>query len=239
MTLSDAPLRVGIVRPARPESLVADIEARVIGAELTRRLDSVSVDLRVEGDAIGPWASRSTASWPIDIDVEVDAALLWGDGVPSLCAIFGRTVDDDAAEVRRRMLAHLDIGGRPLDNKVFESAVPWRPTDAWLLAERDGVAPGASPDLIALADRSPATAAALDSAFDSVVDQVIAVVGELRRNAVVARLRARVAELEQLVATITDDACRERAETNARLDQLASTEVVVEERRARDELDRS
>ncbi|NNE13165.1 MAG: hypothetical protein HKN41_13075, partial [Ilumatobacter sp.] len=130
---------VGLLRPDRPRRVVAEAEARVIATELERRLGELALDLRVSGEAIGPWRSAATAAWPGDVDVFVDDGALWADGAPALTALFGRTVDDGAAEVRARMLRHLGVvPSTPfvLDRERLEALDAWHvsPTDLWLVA---------------------------------------------------------------------------------------------------------
>jgi len=235
--MTDAPVRVGVVRPNRPPRPVAEAEARVIRTELTRRLGVVSCDLRVDGAPVGPWSSRATAAWPADIDLEIDAAILWNDELPPLTALFGRTVDATAADVRARMLEHLGLGGRPLDDAVLDDAIPWRPTDLWLLARRDGVAAGASRELAAFADDGRSSAP-LDAAFDAIAASVRAGLPPDRSDAEVSRLRARVAELEAACAELADDADRREAEAVGLIDELEAEKAILVERELRVAIDR-
>lgn len=235
--MTDVPIAVGVVRPARPAGPIAEAEARVIRAELARRLGPVTCDLRVDGPPVGPWSSRATAAWPADIDVEIDPAGLWNDDLPPLSALFGRTVDPTAADVRRRMLEHLGIGGSPVADEMLDHEVPWRPTDLWLLVRHDGVAEGASPDLVALAD-GPAMASALDAAFDEVATEIRGRLTDDRAAAEAVRLRARVTELERQLADARSDADRRAAEAARVIDELRSENSVLLEREQRASVDR-
>jgi hypothetical protein len=230
------PIRVGVVRPDRPAPPIAEAEARVIRSELTRRLGTVVCDLRIDGAPLGEWTTRATAAWPADIDVEIDSNLLWGDGLPPLTALFGRTVDPTAADVRGRMLEHLGLGGRPLDDDVLDADIPWRPTDLRLLARRDGDAAGSSFELAAMASDGE-EAARLDTAFDDAVATIRERLPADRLDDQIARLRARVVDLENLLRATVDAADRERSEVIARLDQLAALNDVLQEQAERALLD--
>lgn len=230
------PIRVGVVRPDRPALPIAEAEARVIRSELTRRLGTVVCDLRIDGAPLGEWTTRATAAWPADIDVEIDPDSLWGNGLPPLTALFGRTVDPTAADVRGRMLEHLGLGGRPLDDDVLDGDIPWRPTDLWLLARRDGVAPGASPELASF-DADDGTVEMLDTAFDVLTAAIRAQVPAERAVNEIARLRARVSELEAEVGDAGSDADRREADAVRMIDDLKAENAILVERELRASID--
>lgn len=233
------PVRLGIVRPghASPSALVATIEARVLQAELTRRLGAVLLDLRTDGAAVGPWQPLAHAAWPAAIDARPDVTGLWG--ATPLTALLGRTIDPAAAEVRARMLAHLGLipeAAVALDATRLASLTELhlRPTDLWLVARAAGtVATGdAAVDALVAEPGSP-DVAALDAALDAIaatVDPAVVGASVAALTDEVAALRARVAELEA-------DQRRDAVETTARLDVLEQERAVLQERLERAQLD--
>ena len=231
------PIRLGIVRPDRPAAVVAIAEARVLSRELERRLGSVVLDLRVHGDQIGPWAPLANAAWPADIDAQIDPELIWSTGVPPLTTLFGRTVEPAAAEVRRRMLAHLGLLPSVVDEQTVEelSSLPMRPTDLWLI-----VAAAERVEIDDPAIRSFGTTAGdpdqteLDAAFDAIAGPLVDLepTGSALQESVAAEQvwRRRAAEL-------ADELARSEAEAARRLDELAGQASVLRERIRRLELD--
>jgi hypothetical protein len=239
MSAGELPVRIGIVRADRPPPLLAEIDARVISHELSRRLGPVSCDLRVVGDPIGQWSSRSTAAWPADVDAIIDLAdHLAAD--QHLSAMFGRTVDAHAAEIRARMLAHLAIEG-PLTDDVLDATTPWRPTDVWIIAREHGVDAGADPALVALADGGEDRQPALDAMFDQITSQLAEGAGANRHETTeshqVARLLATTSDLEDRLERQADEARRDAADAAARIDELTAELSVVRERQQRTDLD--
>ena len=233
------PIRLGIVRPAGAsgDAIVAEIEARVLATELARRIGPVLIDLRIDGPALGPWQPLAHAAWPTAIDALVDADSLWSSTLP-LTALFARTVEPTAAEVRARMLTHLGLvpaDPSPLDAARLAElrALTITPTDLWVAARSAStVATGdVTIDALATSSGTPGVAV-LDAALDAVAAS-ITVVGGLGVQVVQQErdaLRSRVAELE---ATAVRDA-REWAD---RFDELAHQRAVLHERLERAELD--
>ncbi len=237
------PVRIGIVRPApvasdhRVAGIVAEIEARVLAHELARRLGPVLLDLRIGGDALGRWQPLAHASWPAAIDARVDAGGLWSASTP-LTALFARTVQPAAAEVRARMLAHLGMipaEPAPLDAARLAdlAGLCVRATDLWLLTRAATVVETGVAEIDALA--TPPTApgiAQLDATFDALCAAVplpsAATMQHMHDE--VAALRARVAELEA-------DAQRTAVESAVRIDDLMHERAVLRERLTRAELD--
>lgn len=164
-------IRLGIVRPDRPHRAIADAEARVLQAEIDRRLGATVLDLRVTGPDLGHWRSLDHAAWPADVDAVVAADRLWRDDLPPLTALFARTVDPAAADVRRRMLAHLGVlpVGR-LDESAVASllAGPIRPTDLWLVVSEAGEVDVGDRHVAGFAG-TPEARATLDDALDRLV----------------------------------------------------------------------
>jgi hypothetical protein len=233
------PIRLGIVRPAGASSdaTVAEIEARVLVTELTRRLGPVLLDLRTDGPAIGRWQPLAHAAWPTAIDAVVDVAALWSSTLP-VTALFARTVEPAAAEVRARMLLHLGVVAAepaPLDHArlAMLEELTLTPTDLWLIARAAaGVHTGVA-DIDALAiPVSAAGVAELDGAFDAVASAVT-VAGERTVQSLqqeLSALRSRVAELEAAAA-------RDSRESADRFDALEHERAVLHERLARAALD--
>lgn len=233
------PIRLGIVRPAGAsgDAIVAEIDARVLATELARRLGPVLLDLRIEGSALGRWRSLANAAWPAAIDALVDADALWSSTVP-LTALFARTVEPAAAEVRLRMLAHLGLV--PADPSVLDPTrlaelrtLSVTPTDLWLAARAASAVATGVVEVDALVTPVDAPGIAeLDRALDAVTAGVT--VGGDRTLQAVQRerdaLRARVAELEAAAA-------RDARESADRFDELAHERTVLRDRLERAELD--
>ena len=230
------PIRIGVARPDRPPGLIAEIEARVIRAELERRLGATTVDLRVDGAPIGAWASRDSAAWPADVDAVVPPDLLWSDDLPPLTALFGRTLDDVAIEIRSHMLDHLGCSDEPIDDRVVADEVPWRPTDVWLLARRNGVSADTDPRLQAMAE-GDATAADLDGAFDAAADHIADTVGPQRMTTIIARLRRHALQLDADHRAAVELAHRNVVEAATLVDELRAENAVLRERDTRRALD--
>lgn len=223
-------LRLGLRRADRPLAVVAIAEARVLQHELERRLGTIGLDLRLDGDPLGGWQPIANAAWPTDIDAELDAATIWGS--TPLTALFARTVEPAAAAVRRRMLTHLGLlPAGDFDQETLRSlsALPIRPTDLWLMvtaAERVDVddpavaafaAPAGGPEqtaLDAMFDRVAADAAATDVSFDRVVE----------------RARAREADWQRRATETADELVRSQLEAAERLDELESENRVLRDR---------
>lgn len=234
-------LRLGIVRAqgASIDPTVASMEARVIRAELERRLGPVSLDLRTEGSAVGPWLPRHLAAWPADVDAIIELSDL-GDRAPWLIALFGRTVDPAAADVRRRMLEHLDVlpaGDDPLTDGQLDALLPppARPTDLWLVVCSASSVATSEPAHDALRlDPDDATIGELDGWFDDAVIDV----GDAQLDATVARLSAEVTELRARVTTANDDATRTERQVLDRLTDIEAERDSLRERLERAMLDR-
>lgn len=238
-------LVVGVLRPDRPRRVVAEAEARVVAAELARRLGEVTVDLRVEGAPIGPWRSAETAAWPRDVDATVDAAAIWTASTPALTALFGRTVDDVAAEVRTRMLRHLGVlpdEAFTLDEECLRALEEWHvsPTDLWLVANAAAIADSGDVAVDALArpaGTGDAGTAALDAAFDAVADAVRQGAGDASPETIPRLVTERDAA-RTAAAAAHDELRRTRAELADRLDQLSAENAALRERLERTRLGR-
>ena len=231
-------LRLGIERPDRPSEVVAAAEARVITHELERRLGDVTIDFRVDGNPVGPWAASSAAAWPHDVDAVVDPTLLWGVDLPPMTSAFGRTVDPSAGAVRARMLEHLGI--LPIERVDDSLLDAWgrsgsiRPTDLWLVLNAADDIDLSDPALTALAENQPA--ADVDGAFDRVVESVADV---LPGDALTERLRRAISERDGARADLADAIDRARRaehEAASRLDELQAELAVLHERIERIEL---
>lgn len=234
-------LRLGVVR-ARGASLdptVASAEARVVQAELERRLGPVSLDLRTEGQPSGPWLPRQLAAWPADIDATVELSGL-GDRAPNLVALFSRTVDPTAADVRMRMLEHLDVlpvGDEPLTDARLDALLPppARPTDLWLVARSASSLATNEPAHDALRlDADDAIVRELDGWFDDAVTNL----GGASPDTEVARLRAEITQLRARLATANDDAIRTERLALDRLTDIEAERDSLRERLERAMLDR-
>lgn len=236
------PIRLGIVRPAGASSdaTVAEIEARVLVTELTRRLGPVLLDLRTDGQAIGRWQPLAHAAWPTSIDATVDAvdaATLWSASLP-MTALFARTVEPTAAEVRARMLTHLGLvpaEPTPLDGARLEALreLSLAPTDLWLIARAAaGVDTGVT-EIDALA--TPAGAAAL-AELDRGLDTIAAAV-TVAGERTVQSLQQELAALRSRVAEVEATAARDSREAADRFDALDHERTVLLERLERASLD--
>lgn len=234
-----SPIRLGIVRPAGASSdaTVAEIEARVLAAELGRRLGPVLLDLRTDGPAVGRWQPLTHAAWPTAIDALVDVAGLWSSSLP-LTALFARTVEPPAAGVRTRMLAHLGLvpaEPTPLDAARLTEleSLSITPTDLWLAARAASAVSTGVAAVDALATPADATGIAeLDRTLDAIAAGVT-VAGDRTVQSLlqeVAALRTRVTELEAAAA-------RDARETADRFEELAHERTVLRERLERAELD--
>lgn len=230
-------IRVGVRRPDRPLAVIAEAEARVIEHELFRRLGDVTVDLRVDGDPLGRWMPIDNASWPADVDAVIETSAIWHDDLPPLTTLFGRTVDPDAAAVRRRMLRHLDLMPEPpfvFDTPLFDELVARRvrPTDLWLVA---GAASSVAVEIPAVrALVGDVDAERLDCAFDEATRGL-----DTNREETVARLRAERDEARSIASDQASDAARTRSELANRLDALEAENGVLHERLERADLQRS
>jgi hypothetical protein len=235
-----APPRLRITRPDRPREVVAVAEARVLAHELTRRLGPLTLDLRVHGEPVGPWLPVEHAG---PADAALDLAALQGHGMPPLTALLARTIDPEAADVRRRMLGHLGL--LPiveLDDTALADAgrLPLRPTDLWLLASSAERVSAGDPSVAALAHVDDDAVARLDAAFDAVADRLreAAAVDEATTDHS-ARLAARVRELGAALAEARREADRERVEALQLIEELTAEQRVLRERLERAELGRS
>lgn len=232
---------VGLLRPDRPRRVVAEAEAAVVRAELERRLGDVVVDLRVDGAPLGPWRSVATAAWPEQVDVVLDAGLLWTPETPTLTPLFGRTVDDTAAEVRERMLRHLGVlpdGSFDLDEELLAPLERQNvsPTDVWIVARAASAVATGDPAIDGFAqstlqDPQPVSEK-LDAAFDAVTAGVPADVADRA----VDRLRAERDAARRDAASADDELRRVRAEVADRLDHLGAENAALRERLERAEL---
>lgn len=234
--MTDATSRLGVLRPDRPIEVVARAEARVLQCELERRLGRVALDLRVDGDPIGGWQPIANAAWPTTVDAVVDGTQLWSPDLPPLTALYGRTIEPAAAEVRRRMLWHLGL----LSETVFDrsaldalAALPLRPTDIWLMVTSAERVELDDPALVALAATPGGPEqATLDDCLD-------AIAGALTERATAEHERAAgTAEAaRRRVVELADDLARSEREAAARLDELAAENHALRERVERLEID--
>lgn len=235
MSGGPAPVRVGVRRAddAPDDVVLAIIEARVVRAELERRLGPLSIDLRTDGPQIGPWQPLGHASWPGSVDLTIDLA-----DAPQcpLSALFVRTVDPTAADVRRRMLTHLSV--LPGPGVVTDDAVrdllpaPARPTDVWLVVEAAGAV---SDDSIyaPLLGVDAEQVTELDRWFDTCAAQLPAE----RSDAEVARLIARVNDLTRQLAELDSSARRAERDAVDHIDDLVAELTITRERLTRSALD--
>lgn len=226
--------RIGIVRPSRARPVIAEIEARVIEHELTRRLGRVTLDLRVDGPRLGRWQPLEHAAWPGDIDARLDDDALWSDRHPPLAGLLARTIEPDAAAVRADMLRHLGVlPAEPfvLDDDLLDELDPARirPTDLWLIARAASEVTVVDPAVAALV--SAGDARALDELFDALVAAL-----DVDRSVELARVAAERDELTRRVAELQADAARERIEVLGRFEQLTAELGVWRERAERAEL---
>ncbi len=226
--------RIGVVRPDRPPTIVAEIEARVIRHELERRIGRITLDLRIDGPRLGPWLPLDHAAWPTDIDAQLDGAELWSDRHPPLARLMGRTIEPEAAEVRVDMLRHLGIvPAQPfvLDDDLLETLDPVRirPTDLWLIARAATAVTVADDAIVALVDTDDPVA--LDDLFDRLVDHL-----DVDPSAELARITAERNELARRLTELAAEIARERIRTLDRFEHLAGELEVWRQRAARAEL---
>lgn len=240
-------MRIGIRRSVRPVDLAADAvaaaEARVLDTELRRRLgSSVVLDLRIDGTDLGAWQSAAHAAWPGAVDHVVGSDEFWDGSLPPLTTLFARTVDADAADVRRRMLHHLEL--LPLDRLDAGALEAWngaplRATDLWLIATGAGSVDVDVRDILGFtAPPGGADAARLDVVLDDLAAHLlasveIATLDQRRRDAeaVAAAGRARIDEL-------SDELRRTQREAVERIDELSARLAVLDERAERSGVER-
>jgi hypothetical protein len=234
-----SPIRLGIVRPAGAsgDAIVAEIEARVLAAELARRLGAVLLDLRTDGPALGRWQPLANAAWPTAIDALVDVGGLWSSSLP-LTALFARTVEPAAADVRSRMLAHLELvpaAPTPLDAARLTElqTLSITPTDLWLAARAASAVSTGVAAVDALA--APADADGI-AELDRVLDTLAAGV-EVGGERTVQSLLQELAVLRTRVTDLEAAAARDARESADRFDELAHERTVLRERLVRAELD--
>lgn len=233
-----AVLRLGVVRApdAAADVTLATIDARVVRAELERRLGPVTLDLRTAGTPAGPWMPIDHAAWPSDVDATIDLADLDG-ASHELAALFGRTVEPSAADVRRRMLEHLSIlpiGDEPLTDDRLDALLPppARPTDLWLVV-RDASSITTTEPAHTLLRTAPTydVIARLDRWFDAIAADLD------RTETTIARLRAEVIELRARLADAEDALMRSERLALDRLSVLETERASLRERLERANLD--
>ena len=237
MSTTAPPPRIGVLRPASASTdpAVALAEARVIRHELARRLGEVSIDLRNDGATIDPWLPLEHAAWPGDVDATIDLTPVTGTQPPRLLALFARTVEPAAADVRWRMLHHLGIlPVEQLDDAELERRLPrpQRPTDLWLVVRDATELDVTETRLDALRSADSDETRAVDGWLDEVVAGL-----SIETGPMIARLTARVAELESALAEATSAAARSERLALDRIDELQAECDVLRERLARTELD--
>lgn len=228
--------RFGIVRAADAslDPTVAEIEARVVRSELERRVGPVSLDLRTDGPAVGPWLPREHAAWPADVDATIDLADL-GELAARLPALFARTVDPTSADVRSRMLHHLGV--LPVDTPLTDDLLaellpaPARPTDLWLVVRAADELATDEPSHRPLRDGG-SDAAGIDRWFDDTVAAL-----PVDAEPTVARLRAEAAELRSRLAAAHDDGLRLERLATERIEHLTTERDSLRERLERAQLD--
>ena len=246
----DRRLRLGVVRAAdaSTDPTVAEMEARVVRAELERRLGPVTLDLRTEGPTTGPWLPREHAAWPSDVDATIELGGL-GDDAGHLVTLFARTVDPVAADVRGRMLHHLGV--LPVDTALTDHLLaellpaPARPTDLWLVIRSAAdLATGepahrllradADADTDADTDADRDRAAALDRWFD---DTVAALPVDVAPT--IGRLRAQVDVLRARLEAAHDETRRAERAATEQIEHLTAERDSLRERLDRAQLDRA
>jgi len=234
---STPPHRIGLVRPDRPGRVVAEADARVVRHELQCRLGPVTLDLRIDGDALGPWQPLASAAWPRDIDTTIDAGLLFGDHIPCLTALFGRTVEPVAVEVRRRMLVHLGViphGDFVVDAERLTSlaAFSLAPTDIWLICRAANDIDLDEPCLHALRARAGGPEQSqLDEVFDTVAAQFAPVVTSLPSTTpTIDRLIDERETLRAELATRVDEHAQREREAVELVEELQAEIRVLHER---------
>jgi hypothetical protein len=238
------PLRLGVMRAtdASRDTTVATIEARVVRAELERRLGPVTLDLRTEGPTVGPWLPRAHAAWPGDVDATIDLGDL-GVNAAHLVALFGRTIEPVAADVRSRMLHHLGVlpVKAALTDEVLAELLPppARPTDLWLVVRGAANLTTSEPAHHLLRDDSGVDAEAVRGAVDDWFDRAVTALPTAITSASIARLRAELDDLRSRLAAATDELARNEREALDRFDDLATERDSLRERLDRAQLDRA
>ncbi len=232
--------RIGVLRPTRVLPVVAEADARVIRWELERRVGPVTLDLRIDGDALGPWQPLEHAAWPGDIDARLDAGELWNADDARLCGLLVRTIEPDAASVRADMLRHLGVVPLEpfvLDDELLADLDPRRvlPTDLWLVARAADEVTVDDPDVRSLAGLlDPAR---LDAAFDRVASELV---GQPAVDEAVGRHAARLAqerdELRRRLDDLERDTARHAADMRGRFAELGNELHAWRERAERAEL---
>jgi len=236
-----APLRIGVLRPDRPFAPLADAEARVVEHELARRLGPVVLDLRVDGAALGRWQPASHAGWPANLDAVAPSEALWAAGSSPLTALFATTVEPRAAEVRARMLAHLELAVSVLDDDAVATLSRFNPspTDCWLIATGAAVVTATDPRWSALAAPTPQQLAQLAAAFDAAAASLAESPAIGAAQAVeLARRSAECAALSDEVARLRAELTRQQAEAADKIDDLTASLRAAEDRLARAALQR-
>jgi hypothetical protein len=229
-------IRLGVLRPddTSTDLTVATMVARVVRAEFERRIGPVTLDLRTAGRAVGPWLPRDHAAWPSDVDAQIDLADI--DGAPDdLVALFGRTIEPTAAEVRERMLRFL----LPLDHDTLTDDLlaellpaPARPTDVWLVVRGAATVATSEPALELLRlEPGNDVVIRLDRWFDAVARDLE------RPDTAEARLRAEVAELRSRLAEAENAMVRTERLALDRLTDLETERASLRERLERVTLD--
>jgi hypothetical protein len=214
------------------------IEARVVRAELVRRLGAVIIDFRSADGISGPWLPLEHAAWPSGVDGRIDLGDL-GDLTPALIGLFARTLVPTAVDIRRRMLEHLGIlplGDDPLTADRLARALPPppRPTDLWLVLRAASAVATDEPAHEWLASgASQSTNEALDSWFDARVAELQA--GDVPTTNM--RLRAEIAEVTSRLLQAEDDRRRSERSTLTRIDELVAEVESLRERLRRAEID--
>jgi hypothetical protein len=217
--------RLGVRRRSGPHPVAATAEARVIGHELERRLGPLAFDLRIEADGpLGVWQPLAHAAWPADIDASIDPSELFGDEHPPLTALFARTLDARAVEVRRRMLVHLGlIDGGAFDDAAVAALAPMSPTptDLWILVSSAPSVAVTDRAIAALATATDADRLRLDEAFDAVATRLRAhdLVASAAEQAL-ARTRSELAAVRAQRDELAAELVRERRDAEAIIDQL-------------------
>lgn len=229
--MTSVPIRVGVVRSSSPDPVVALAEARVVRHELTRRLGEVALDFRTTGAASTPWIDRAHAAWPSDVDAVLDL-----DTIPresgALTALFARTLDPDAVDVRRRMLRHLGILPAPVVDDAWldeHLPTPRRPTDVWIAVHDAASVDLADAAVLAFGDDG---STAIDEWFDQFVGGL-----DADPSPTIERLSTRVAELERELAVVASEAARSERSALQRIDELIDECGALRERLRRTELD--
>jgi hypothetical protein len=244
------PLRLGVMRAtdASRDTTVATMEARVVRVELERRLGPVTLDLRTEGPTIGPWLPSEHAAWPGDVDATIDLGDL-GVNAAHLVALFGRTIEPVAADVRSRMLHHLGVlpVNAALTDELLAEVLPppARPTDLWLVVRASTNLATSEPAHRLLRDDGggdanvDADVDAIQGIVDDWFDRAVAALPAAITSASIARLRADLDDLRSRLAAATDELARNEREALDRFDDLATERDSLRERLDRSQLDRA